>query len=267
MLISGQLFVAAMGPALLAIVFYMSAVAIYVRTVPGAAPAAQSRTDWAEVRRALERAWGVLALFAVVLGGIYTGVCTETEAAAIGAGGAFVFALARGRLNRQALLQAMSDTTATTAMIYLIIFGVLIFSFSLGVTGLPERIGEFFRGLDWAPVAIIALLLVVYLLLGCLMDSFTVMFLTTPLVAPLIVGLGYDLVWWGVVMLIVLETGLITPPFGIHLFVLKSTGAEVPLSTVYRGVAPFVATDFVKLALVVMFPVLALWLPARMIGS
>jgi TRAP-type C4-dicarboxylate transport system permease large subunit len=123
----------------------------------------------------------------------------------------------------------------------------------------------FFQDLHWQPLAVLALLLVIYLALGCIMDSNTVMFVTIPIVSPLISSMGYDLVWWGIVNLIVLETGLITPPFGIHLFVLKGlVGADVPLGTVYRGVMPFVIADFAKLGLIVLFPALALWLPSTM---
>ena len=159
----------------------------------------------------------------------------------------------------------MGETTATTALIYLIIFGVLIFSFSMGVTGLPARMTAFIESLDLRPLGVIGLLLIMYLALGAVMDSNTVMFVTVPIITPLIAAMNYDLVWWGIVNLIVLETGLITPPFGIHLFVLKSiAGTDVPLGTVYRGVMPFVLADFFKLALVVVFPALALWLPSTM---
>jgi tripartite ATP-independent transporter DctM subunit len=261
----GQLFIAAMLPAAIAIVFYLVAVGLYVRLAPAAAPAASARTDWRAVGRAARKAWGALALFAVVLGGIYGGVFTETEAAAVGAAGAFVFALARKRITRASIAQVMGETTATTALLYLIIFGVLTFSFSMGVTGLPQRMTAFFQQLDWAPLAVLFLLLAVYIALGCVMDSNTVMFVTVPIVAPLISGMGYDLIWWGVVNLVVLETGLITPPFGIHLFVLKGIlGTNVPLATVYRGVMPFVAADLAKLALLLVFPALALWLPSTM---
>jgi tripartite ATP-independent transporter DctM subunit len=264
----GKLFIAAMVPAAIAVAFYLAAIAIYVRIVPDAAPVAAERASCRAIGRAVRKAWGVLLMFAVVLGGIYSGVCTETEAAAIGAGGAFLFALARGKITRHTLLQVMGETTATTAMLYLIIFGVIIFSFSLGVTGLPQRMTELFQGLQVPPITIVFMLLVIYIVLGCIMDSNTVMFVTTPLVAPLILGLGYDLVWWGVIMLVVLETGLITPPFGIHLFVLKSIGggSDVPLTRVYRGVMPFVIADLTKLGLIVAFPAIALWLPARMVS-
>jgi C4-dicarboxylate transporter DctM subunit len=143
---------------------------------------------------------------------------------------------------------------------------VLVFSFSMGVTGLPQRMTEHVRDLNLAPLAVLTLIMVVYLALGAIMDSNTVMFVTIPIVTPLITGMGYDLVWWGIINLVVLETGLVSPPFGIHLFVLKSiAGANVPLAAVYRGVAPFVCADLVKLVLILLFPALALWLPSTMI--
>jgi tripartite ATP-independent transporter DctM subunit len=253
-------------PAGIAILFYLIAVAIVVRVNPKAAPDKQKRASAREILAAVKQAWAALLLLAIVVVSIYTGICTETEAAAIGAGGAFLFALARGRINRATLLQVMGETTATTALIYLIIFGVLMFSFSMGVTGLPKRMTEFVEHLNLAPLLVLIVILVVYLMLGSVMDSHTVMFVTIPIVTPMVTGMGYDLVWWGVVNLIVLETGLITPPFGIHLFVLKSiAGTDVPLGTVYRGVLPFVMADLIKLMLLVLFPVLALWLPSTMI--
>lgn len=264
----GQLFIAAFVPAFLAIAFYMIAIAIYVRVVPNAAPAASARIQWAEIGRAFRKALGAIVLFSVVLGGIYGGIFTETEAAAVGAVGAFVFAIFRKRVTRSSITQVLGETTATTALLYLIIFGVLNFSFSMGVTGLPQRMTTFFQDLHWAPLAVISMLLVVYIILGCIMDSNTVMFVTVPIVAPLISGMNYDLVWWGIVNLVVLETGLITPPFGIHLFVLKSiVGSDAPLGVVYRGVMPFVIADLIKLALIVLFPALALWLPGTMVGK
>lgn len=261
----GQLFIAAVVPAIVAIFLYMSAVVLYVRLAPSAAPARSALTDWRAVGRAARKAWAALALFAAVLGGIYGGIFTETEAAAIGAAGAFVVAVLRKKLDPARFTQVMGETTATTALLYLIIFGVLTFSFSMGVTGLPQRITGLFQGLDWPPAAVLFALIAVYIALGCVMDSNTVMFVTIPIVTPLISAMGYDLIWWGIVNLVVLETGLITPPFGIHLFVLKSiVGANMPLATVYRGVLPFVAADLVKIGLLVAFPALALWLPSTM---
>jgi C4-dicarboxylate transporter, DctM subunit len=263
----GKLFIAAVVPAALAVFLYLIAIAVYVRLNPEAAPAQARRANWSEIFSALRAAWAALLLLALVLGAIYTGICTETEAAALGAGGAFIAALARGKITRATLLQVMGETTAITALIYLIIIGVLTFSFSMGVTGLPQRMTELVGDQHLGPVIVLAVILLVYLALGAIMDSNTVMFVTIPIVTPLITGMGYDLVWWGIINLVVLETGLITPPFGIHLFVLKSiAGADVPLGTVYRGVLPFVCADLTKLALLVLFPALALWLPSTMRG-
>lgn len=261
----GQLFIAAVIPALLGVLLYLIAIAIYIRLAPHAAPMESAPANWSEIWRAFVKAWPALALLTVVVGSIYTGVCTETEAAAVGAGGAFIAALARGKITRVTLLRVMGDTTATTALIYLIITGVLLFTFAMGVTGLPQQLTEAIQGLNLAPAIILALILIVYLFLGALMDSNTVMFVTIPIVTPIVLAMGYDLVWWGVINLIVLEVGLITPPFGIHLFVLKSiAGANVPLANVYRGVLPFCAADIVKLMLLAAFPALALWLPQTM---
>ena len=261
----GQLFVAAVVPAGIAVVFYLAAISIYVRLNPDAAPVQKQRANWTETLQALRRAWAAIVLLTVVVGAIYTGICTETEAAAIGAGGAFIAALARGKITRSTLLQVMGETTATTALIYLIIVGVLTFSFAMGVTGLPQQMTAFVTGLHLGPVIVLTVILLVYLALGAIMDSNTVMFVTIPIVTPLITGMGYDLVWWGIINLVVLETGLITPPFGIHLFVLKSiAGADVPLGSVYRGVLPFVCADLLKLLLLVLFPAIVLWLPSTM---
>jgi tripartite ATP-independent transporter DctM subunit len=261
----GQLFIAAVVPALIAVLFYLIAIAIYVRLNPGAAPVAKQSANWTETFQALRHAWAAILLLTLVVAAIYTGICTETEAAALGAGGAFIAALARGRITRATILQVMGETTATTALIYLIIIGVLTFSFSMGVTGMPQQMTEYVSGLHLGPVIVICAILLVYLALGAIMDSNTVMFVTIPIVTPLISGMGYDLVWWGIINLVVLETGLITPPFGLHLFVLKSiAGGDVPLGTVYRGVLPFVCADLAKLLLLVLFPVLALWLPSTM---
>ena len=216
----GQLFIGAIIPAVIAVVLYMITIALYVRLVPNAAPAAAQRKHIAEIMAAVRRSWGVLFLFGLVIGGLYGGIFTATEAAAVGVGAAFLFALFRGKLSGGALWQVMGETTATTAMIYILIFGAVTFSFFIGITGLPEKLTEFMGGLNLPPLGIIALLLVIYIILGAIMDPFPVMVITVPIISPLIVDLGFDLVWWGIIMVVVVETGLITPPFGINVFIL-----------------------------------------------
>ena len=259
----GQRFVAAVVPGPLAVALYLATIALVVRLDPAAAPAPERRVPGAR-RAALRRAGPVAALFGTVIGGPYGGVFTATESAAVGAMGAFAAAHLRARLSRDRILSVMAETTAITAMVYLLIFGALTFSFFVGASQIPDMLTRWVGGLNLAPVLIVALLLVVYLLLGSVMDSFAVMIITVPTVTPLILGLGYDLVCWGILMLVVVETGLITPPFGVNLFVIRSVQPDVPLSTVFRGALPFVLSDFLRLALLVLFPALVLWLPHSM---
>ncbi len=262
----GQLFIAAVIPAALAVILYMATIAIYVRLVPDAAPAPQMRRRLVEIARAIRKAWGVLLLFAFVIGGLYGGVFTVNEAAAVGAMGTFLFALFRGKLKGDAMWQVMAEVTRTTAMIYLLIFGAVTFSFFAGVSGLPDMLGLVATDFNLGPLGVIAVILVIYVILGAIMDSFSVMVITIPIVTPLITHLGFDLVWWGIINVFVIETGLITPPFGMNVFILKGIqGGDVPMWTAFRGVLPFVAADIVLLAILVLFPVLSLWLPSTMI--
>jgi C4-dicarboxylate transporter DctM subunit len=258
----GTLFVAAMVPALLAMVLYFGAIAVTVRLDPQAAP--KDVGDREPLLAAMLGALPVILLFTVVIGGLYGGVFTVTESAAVGAVGAFVLAAVRGKLHRARFLAVMSETTATTALIYGLIFGALIFSFFVNMGQAPDFMAQWIGGLDASPVVILLLFLVFYVALGAIMDSFAVMVITVPVVTPIIVGLGYDIHFWGILMLIVTELGLITPPFGINLFVIKSLQPNVPLGRVMRGVLPFISADVVKIVLLVMFPAIALWLPSTM---
>jgi C4-dicarboxylate transporter, DctM subunit len=261
----GQLFVAALIPGLLAVTLYFITVLLYVRISPSSAPAREeSRETAGELWFALKNCGPAALLFGSVLGGIYSGVFTATEAAAVGAFEAFLITLCRGKLRSNAFLRVMGETTATTAMIYGLIFGAQIFSFFVGVSALTESATALLAQLDWSPIAIIALILLIYLLLGSLMDSFAVMVITVPVITPLVIGMGYDMLWWGVVNLCVVETGLIHPPLGLNVFVLKGMQPDVPLRTIYKGVLPFVLADLVKLVLLVAFPSITLWLVSNL---
>ena len=260
----GQLFVAALVPAALGVLLYMLTISAYVRLVPNAAPA-PGKIDTTELMSELRRGLTVIVLFAVVMGGIYIGLFTATEAASVGVIGAFLVALFRGKLRGGAFWNVMGETASITAMIYVLILGGITISFFLGITELPEFLTKKVAQMDLAPLGIITLLLVVYILLGAVMESFSIMVITVPVIAGLIVDLGFDLTWWGVIMLVVVEIGLITPPFGINVFVLKAVaGADLPLTAVFRGVMPFVGADIVKLILLVLLPSLVLWLPSTM---
>jgi tripartite ATP-independent transporter DctM subunit len=259
----GQLFIAAIIPGILAAVLFISTIAIVVRFAPDLAPPPE-KSDSSELLGAVRRSGAAIVLFGAVIGGMYSGVFTATEAAAVGAFGAFIVALLRGKLRPAQFWGVMSETTASTALIYTIIFGVLIFSFLVAASALPERATAFVSSLSLPPSVIIAMILVVFLALGCIMDSFTVMIVTVPIITPVIIHMGYDIVWWGIINLVVVEMGLITPPFGLHLFLLKSMVPSLPLERLYRGVIPFCIADFLKLLLLLAFPILALWLPSGM---
>lgn len=259
----GRLFIAALVPALITIAVYLVAISAYVRMAPAAAPAGE-RASWSEIGALLTRCWGVIALFGAVVGGLYTGLFTETEAASVGAFGSFMFALFRGKLTRERLWEVMAEATSTIALIYVLILGAVTFSFFIGVTRLPDIFLDMIGSANVTPVAVILILVGVYLVLGMVMDSFAIMVITVPIFTPLVIALGYDPVWWGIITVVCVEMGMITPPFGLNLFVIKAVAPDVPLGTVYRGVMPFVGADLVKLAILIAFPILILWLPQSM---
>jgi C4-dicarboxylate transporter, DctM subunit len=259
----GQLFVASVGPAVLTVLLYFVTVMAYVRVVPSSAPQVSVRAP-GELRETAIRCIPTGILVFSVMGGLYFGIFTDTESAAVGAVGAFLFAAWRGKLGRGAFWSVMAETTATTAMIYGLIFGAQIFSFFVGVSTLAQTATSYVASLHWSPLAVMALILAAYLMLGSLMEAFAVMVITVPIVTPLVLSMGYDLVWWGIIMLVVVEVGMIHPPLGLNVFVLKSILPEVPLWTIYRGVLPFCLMDLFKLILMVLFPAITLWLPATM---
>ncbi len=258
----GVLFIAAMGPALLALLLYFATIWIVLKVEPDKAPVVHDLRE--PLLPALSAAAPVAILFGVVIGGLYGGIFTATESAAVGAVGAFLLALIRGKLSKDRLFEVMSETTATTALIYGLIFGALIFSFYVNLGQAPELIARAIGTMDATPIVILLVLLVFYLLLGAVMDSFAVMVITVPVVTPIVLGLGFDIFHWGILMLVVVEVGLISPPFGINLFVLKSLQPNQPISGVMKGVVPFVLADIVKIVLLVAFPAIALWLPSTM---
>ncbi|HEY0920737.1 TRAP transporter large permease, partial [Devosia sp.] len=256
----GQLYIAILLPALLSIILYMIAIAVIVRLQPDTAPG-RDPFHLLELLVALRQAIGVVILFAAVIGGIYAGIFTPTEAAAIGAVFTFAVSVLRGKLNRSTIWLVASETTRSVAMLYVLIIGALLMSFFMSVTGLPSVVIQALAASDLTPLMIIGILVVIFLVLGTVMDATAVMIMTAGIVAPLVVSLGYNPIWWGVMMVVLVEIGVVTPPFGVNLFVLKSFQKDVSLTTVYRGVMPFVAADLIKVVLLLAFPTIALWLP------
>jgi tripartite ATP-independent transporter DctM subunit len=259
----GKMFIGALIPALIAVIFYLSTIKTIVTIDKNAAPGVLP-WDRREVVEALKRCGAVALLFGSVLGGIYGGLFTVTEAAAVGVGIAFVICVARGRFNRDTFLGVMREVTATTGMLYVLILGGLVFSQWCELTETTQEIVTWIQSLGLAPIWVIFLLLALYVVLGTAMESWAIMIITVPITAPLVSSLGYDLVWWGIVQVVVIETGLISPPVGINMFAIKSLDPNVTMTQVFRGVMPFFLADNVKLVILTLFPWLVTWLPSTM---
>jgi C4-dicarboxylate transporter DctM subunit len=258
----GQLFMAGVFPGLTEVVFYMLALAIVCKINPKLAPGG-IKTTWRDRGASIKRTWPVVLLFLVVMGSIYGGVCTVTEAGAIGAFGALVIAVARREMSRQGFWFSLLDTARMMGMIVVILAGVFLFNAFLAVTQIPNTLGEFMVGLPLSKWAILAIILLVYMILGCFFDVIAIVILTIPILFPAMEALGFDIIWWSVITVRIIEIGQITPPFGINLFGLRGV-IDAPLSAIYRGVLPFVIADVLNIALLCAFPIISTFLPYSM---
>ncbi|MGA8048863.1 MAG: TRAP transporter large permease, partial [Burkholderiales bacterium] len=260
----GKLFVAGILPGLLGTGLYMGAVRWLTWRHPAYGPAG-ARRSWAERMRGLADVWQVVLLFGVVLGGMYLGWFSPTEAAAVGAFGALVLAALGGQLSLDLLARGMIETAGTTAMIFMILIGASVFNFFIDATGLTQSTISYVRDLGWGRIEVLVALCAFYIVLGCLMDSLSMILLTLGAVYPLVKSFGFDPIWFGVLLVTLGEIGMITPPVGMNLFVLQGV-AGLRLETIARGILPFVGADVVRIILLVLFPLLATWLPSRMAG-
>jgi C4-dicarboxylate transporter DctM subunit len=206
----------------------------------------------------------VIALFALVMGGIYGGVFTAVEGAGVGAFGAMIFALARKTLTWEGLYAALVESARTTSMLFLILIGALMFAEFVNITSMPEDLKRFIATLGVSPVVVVGAIMVIYVLLGTAMEELSMILLTVPVFFPLVVHLGVDPIWFGVLIVVVVEIGLISPPVGMNLFVLNTLLPGVGTRTIFRGVLPFMAADCIRLAILVAFPVISLYLPRLM---
>lgn len=256
----GALFAGAMIPGVLAAALYIAAIRLWVRRAPDIAPPTE-RASWPERMRALGQMWDAAGLIIVVIGGIYVGVFSATEAAAVGAGGALLVALIRGRLTLKALRDGMLETASLTGMIFTILIGAGLFNFFLEEARITEAMLAGIAAAELSPEVVILALLAFYIVLGCFMDSLSIILLTVAPAHALVTSLGYDPVWFGVLLVSVVEIGLITPPIGLNLFVIQGVAPHMSLGVLSRGILPFIGADLVRLVLLVTFPALALWLP------
>jgi tripartite ATP-independent transporter DctM subunit len=196
-----------------------------------------------------------------VIGGMYGGLFTPTEAAGVGAMGGFLFALGRRALSWADFVGVLRDSASTTAMLFVILIGASIFSNFINFTTMPADLQAFVTGVGVHPIFVIVAICAIYVVLGCAMEALSMILLTVPIFYPLVVALGYDPIWFGVLIVCVVEIGLITPPVGMNVFVLRSVLPDVPTGTMFRGVMPFVGADIVRLAVLIAFPIITLWLP------
>ena len=267
----GKLFVAGVVPGILGVLLYLLAVRYSVLRKPDSGPAGE-RVSWPLRIAALGDIWAVLLLFFLVIGGLYGALnfwplnltFSPTEAAGMGAFGAFLIALSRGSLDFSGTMEVLIETVQTAATLFIVLIGAWVFSNFINLAGLPDGLREFVVSAGLSPMSVILMILLVYVVLGCVFESLSMLLLTVPIFFPLVTSLGFDPVWFGIVVVVVTEISLITPPVGLNVFVLKGVVKDVPTSVIFKGVTPFWLVDIVRLGLIVGFPWLVLVLPAYM---
>ena len=267
----GKLFIAGIVPGLLGVLLYLAAVRWTVGRDPEAGPAGPSST-WGERLVALKSVWAVLLLFFLVIGGLYGALdiwplnltFSPTEAAGMGAAGAFLIALSRGKLNFKAVVEVLTETAETTATLFAVLIGAWVFSNFVNLAGLPEALKDLVVAYDLAPMTVMIMILLIYIALGCVFESLSMLLLTVPIFFPLVIGLGFDPVWFGIIVVVVTEISLITPPVGLNVFVLKGVLKDVTTATIFRGTIPFWIADIIRLLVLVTMPGLVLFLPNLM---
>lgn len=259
----GALFLAGFLPGILTVIVFMLTISAVTWHKPELGPPGP-RTTLREKMVAIRDVWGTTLLFLVVIGGIYTGVFSPIEAASIGAVGALVLGVLGRRMTWKIFFDCLMETVKTTAMIFTILIGAILFNKFLLLSNVTTAIGEWVSTLPLSPHAILTVILLIYLVLGCALDALAMILLTIPIFFPIVMNLGFDPIWFGIIVVMVVELGLITPPIGMNVFVIKGLAPSVPLGRIYRGVTPFVIAEIILIVLLVIFPALATWLPRTM---
>ena len=259
----GKLLISGILPGILLALLFVIAISIWTKLDPAAGPRGP-KSSWREKVMALKDVWAVLLLFIIVIGGIYSGVFNATEAAGVGTFCAFLIALVRRKLTKENIVTSFRSTLVTTGMIFLLIICAQIFSYFVAVSRLSSALAGFIGGLALPPLGILIAILILYVILGCIMEVFSAMLITMPILFPLVVSLGYDPIWFGVITVIMLEMGLITPPVGMNVFVIAGIARNVPMYTIFKGVWPFVLAMAICIVLLIVFPQIALFLPKHM---
>lgn len=255
----GHLFVAGVIPGLLGLLMYMAAIRLVAALNPDHAPKGE-KVSWSEKFKSLAGVWPFLLLFGLIIGGLYGKWFTPTEAAGMGAGLSILIATFHGRLNLKTLREVIIETAYTSVSLYTVLFGALMLSKLLTMSGLASGILGLVESTGLEGTALIFAILLVFLVLGCVMDSMAIILIFVPLFAPIVVANGFDLVWFGIIVIVATEIALITPPVGMNVFVLKAVLPDVPVTKIFKGLVPFIAVDLVRLAVLVLFPGITLWL-------
>lgn len=254
------LFMAGIVPGVLQVIFYMITIFLICKRNPTIGPPGQ-RSNMSERLLSLKDTWGVLTLFVVVIGGLYLGVFTPTEAGGIGAFGAFVIMAIRGRLNLKNISESLKDSVKTTSMSFVVLMGAMFLGYFLTVTQLPTALSEVVTQLPLNRYVILFMILAVYLLLGCIMDSLSIVLITVPIFFPVVQALGFEPIWFGIIMVRMVEIGMITPPVGINVFIIRGVAKDVPMHTIFKGIMPFLGADILHLLLLIAIPEITLFLP------
>ena len=260
-----NLFVAAIIPGLIATIGYGIAVWIYVRISPLAGPAAE-RERWGARFASLKSVWPVAVIFISVIGGIYVGIFTPTEGAAVGAAATAALSVTAGGMRLRGLAAAVLETAKITGMIFLILIGAEFYSSFLALSQLPQELSQWITGQGWSPIIILIVIIVIYLFLGCVMDGLAMILVTVPVFLPLILQLDFGMsseavaVWFGILVLIAVEVGLITPPIGINVYVINSMAEGVPITETFKGIVPFFVSDLVRIGIIILVPATTTWL-------
>ena len=255
-----ELFAAGFLPGMLGILLYVGAVAWTVWRNPKAGPPGERSTGKERIE-AMKGVWGTLLLFVLVIGGMYVGAFTATEAAGIGAAGAFIIALSRKSISWRTLYEVLTETAHTSASLFFVVIGALIFSNFITRAEFPDYLLQFVQSYNLSPMMVIFMILCIYILLGCILESLSMMLLTVPIFYPLVQSLGFDLVWFGILVVVVTEISLLTPPVGLNVFVLSGVLKDVKTSTIFKGVTPFWIADLIRLTLLTLIPAITLFLP------
>jgi len=260
----GRMLAGGIVPGIVLAVLFVLAIRFWLSWDPEIAPRAAERLPWRTRLRLLGGIWGVALVFIVMIGGMYVGLFSPTEAGAVGAAGVLGVGLLQRRMSWDGFVAAVRESVRLSAVIYLLLIGIALFHFYMDSVGLQREMNGVLAGINLSPAAIMVTILLLLIMLGCVMDAMSILVITTPFLFPVVVALGYDPIWFGVVMIMVIQLGLIHPPFGLNVFILCSMVKEITTGQAFWGCAPFVVANIVVIALVVVFPEIVLWLPNQM---